>query len=140
MARQKYSKKEREDHVILSPITKPNGRKGVKVTKPGDVFRCEDKEDLQEALKHFSKPLLKHLVPDSQMARRKYVEKIRPALRYYCKKFGVKVPTWLVDDKYYTERMSSQEKLKAFGTDNLKIREFGRMRAAPQGGRGDAPE
>jgi len=140
MMQKKRQKAEREDHVILEPYHKKNGKKGIRITRPSDVTDIGDKEELEAALAHYSKPLLQHLVPDSQHARKHYIERIRPALRYYCKKFGKKVPKWLETDDYYLKRMSDEEKNQQFGTTELHVHEFSKFRAGSAGGRADVPE
>jgi hypothetical protein len=122
-------KHEREDHVIAELVPDPKSRHGLspKLTLPTDVLHIESREELEAHLRHFSRPFLKHLHA-TPFARRNHVEKIRPALRYYCKKFGVELPDWLKDDSYYTD-LPDHEKRDLFGTHQLNIREFKRIGA-----------
>ena len=99
------------------------------------MVRIHDKEELEHQLDHYANPDLMSLVPDSEFARKNFVEKVRPALRYYCKKFGVTVPKWLTNDKFYTDHMSAQERQQYFGTVKLSIREFKKLKKMKGAGR-----
>jgi hypothetical protein len=116
---------ENSDHVIAEFV---RGKHGMvpKMTSPQKVLTIPDKEHLEAQLNHYKNPFLINLVPDDAFARRHYVEKIRPALRYYCRKFNVDVPPWLRNDKYYTE-MEAEEKMHLFNTTHLRIYEFKKL-------------
>lgn len=122
-------KHEREDHARFELVHDPRAKSGktIKVTTPSKVVRIDTKEELIAQLKHYSVPVLQQVVPNSKFARRNYVEYLRPALRYYCKRFGVEVPGWLKDESYY-KGMPDSEKLELFGTTKLNVREFTKIR------------
>ena len=130
----KQRKRSQNKHVAGHVYTRKDGSKGIKLWTPEKVLPIHDAEELKLQLKHYSSLLIKHHTPDSPGARRKYVEKIRPALRFYCQKFGVKVPQWLADDSMYTERMSVQDRTQMFGTKRLNIREFKQVQPVQGGG------
>lgn len=117
---------ESDDHFIFEVVNAKKSKTGkaLKVSSPSDAVRIHSKEELRAQLEHYSKPFIKHVVqPNTAFARKHYVEKIRPALRFYCKKFGVKVPEWLVNDDYF-KNLDDSEKQELFGTTELSHREF----------------
>lgn len=126
--------RERDDHVIMELVPSKTTKTGkaIRVTTPSQVLAVHSKEELEELLKFYSRPFIRHLTPDSHFARRWHVEKVRPALRYYCKKFGVKVPAWLENDDYY-KNLPDEEKMDLFGTTTLSHREFRPLRSFPGG-------
>lgn len=89
---------------------------------PSSVMVVNDADDLQAKLDQFS-DLSGAAVPKTKAGRRWYVERVRPALRFYCKRYGVDVPDWLESDEQW-EVMSEEEKLAKFGTTDVKIRDF----------------
>lgn len=119
---------ERSNHVVFRTEMRGDGTKSVAVHTPEKVLPIHDVEELQHQLKHYARTLMKHTTVDSVHARRKYVELIRPALRYYCKKFNVKVPKWLANDDYYAKTMSVDERQKMFGMAPLRIGEFQQLK------------
>ena len=117
--------REREDHAIFSieeSRSSPSGKQPT-VTLPSDVLRVRNRDDLHGQLNWYGIPLWKNRVPDTEFAHRWFVERIRPALRYYCKKYSVPVPDWLKSDDLFIE-MPEEEKIKLFGPGKLRIREF----------------
>lgn len=116
---------EKNDHFIFDLVENPKSKTGKspRITAPRDVIRISDRKELQAQLAHYNRPFIKLLLPESKFARKFYVEKVRPALRYYCQKYNEPVPEWLKDDHYF-ENLSDKEKLDMFGTVELKIREF----------------
>lgn len=119
-------KRSRQDHVCLEIVpdaTMPKTGKSIRVTTPADMVDIDSKEELAAQLEHYHQPLIRNVVPDAPAARKRYVEWLRPALRYYCAKFGMKVPDWLANDSYYLE-LPPEEKIDLFGTTDLKIRKF----------------
>jgi len=124
----------REDHAIYELVNNPKRKcgKGIRVTTPSNVVDIQDADELKHQLEHYSHPFLKHLVPKTTFARRFHVERVRPALRYYCNKFQVKVPPWLASDAYYLE-LPDDEKLDMFGTTELHVREFTKTGFVPGG-------
>lgn len=120
---------ERQTHAHMELVddpTRPTG-KSPKITMPKDVVEIRSKEELQAQLKHYNKPFVSHVVGDSKAARLNYIERLRPALRYYCAKFGVAVPKWLANDDFYL-KMTDSQKLHLFGTTELKVKEFKKLK------------
>lgn len=117
-----------KDYMILEVS---NGKP--RVTTLPQALDITSKEELRAQLRHWSKghgPMfLRNLLPkaDSTRANQKvalnYFQKVRPALRAYCTKYGVKIPKWLSIDTQYTS-MQDSEKLALFGTTKLVTREF----------------
>lgn len=116
---------ERDDHYIfdLAKNAKAKTGKSPTMTAPSSVLRIHSRDELRAQLKHYGRPFIKLQLPDSTFARKFYVEKVRPALRYYCQKFTTNVPDWLKDDHYF-ENLSDKEKTDMFGTIELEIKEF----------------
>lgn len=123
-------KSERSNHVTFRTNNRPDGTKGIEVHTPESVLPVYSKEELEAQLKHYARGLMSLTVSDSVGARRKYVEFIRPALRYYCKKYSVTPPNWLATDTYFTKTMSASERQKQFGLKPLRIGEFQKMKPA----------
>lgn len=96
----------------------PTGR-SLNIVTPQKVLRIHTKEELRLQLDHYARPFLKHQVPDTTFARKNYILYLRPALRYYCARFGVKVPKWLENDDYY-KGLPDDEKQDLFGTTKLR--------------------
>lgn len=124
-------KRERQDHVVFRTNKRADGSKGVEVHTPLTVLPVYNRDELKYQLQHYAK-LLTHLTTvDSVEARRHYVELIRPALRYYCKKFQVETPEWLKSDDYYTKVLSASERQRMFGLKPLRIGEFQKLKPIP---------
>jgi len=116
-----------DDHAIFE-LVRADGKKRARVTTPKDTLRVHDADELRAQLDHYSKAngvtFLRHVVVDSQQARLQYVKYLRPALRYYCKKFGVQVPDWLKADTAFST-LSAHEQHTLFGeTVKFPVREF----------------
>lgn len=95
---------------------------------PEDVMPgVKDRKALETALKWYANPFIRKHTPDSTFARRRYVEKVRPTLRWYCKKFGVNVPAWLKGNGHY-DKLGPEEHEAFFGKDPLDVREFEEQR------------
>lgn len=122
---------EKADHVIFRTTQRGDGTKGVEVHTPEKTLPVYSKDELEAQLKHYAKTLMSLHTGASVAARRKYVELIRPALRYYCKKFNVKAPKWLATDDYFTQTMTASERQKQFGLKPLRIGEFQQMKPIP---------
>lgn len=117
--------------MIAKPHIRAKKRDGsdrsfVEYVKPETVLKCTTKKQLQKYLDWYSYPFIKNRVPDEKSARRQYVEKVRPALRWYCKKFGVDVPEWLKSNGGY-DKLSPEDHEQHFGKDPLDVREFQEM-------------
>jgi hypothetical protein len=117
--------RERDDHFVLEVIPDKGAPLGktVRAVSPSDVLYVPDKEELDLLLEHYGTGDLEQMVSDSPFARRWYVEKIRPALRYYCARFSVPPPDWLAQDEEFTEMDEAQMK-EIFGVSQLRPREF----------------
>ena len=112
----------RDDYFMLD-ITDDGGDPALHVTTPASVLVISSVEQLQERLTAFSDPIKNKVVKNTTKARRWYVEKILPALRYYCDRLGVPQPPWLATNGHW-ERMTDEEKKRLFGPEPLKMRDF----------------
>ncbi len=130
---------EAEDHALFE-LVPGKDKKGFRpmVTSPSDVLQIHTPEEMQARLQHYQRFVGLKIMYDTQGARKRYVEKVRPALRYYCKKFSVAVPDFLKNDRYYTT-LPDEEKQELFGTTQLNIREFTKVKNAGDTGDGNAP-
>lgn len=90
---------------------------------PTSVLVVLDVEDLEEKLDAFSDPVKNGVVRNTPQGRRWYVEKILPALRFYCDKYETDQPGWLVGNNHW-EGMSKEEQALLFGPGELRLREF----------------
>jgi len=108
----------RDDYFMLD-ITKD----GLHVTTPSSVLMIHSADELNERLEAFSDPIKNKVVKNNPKDRRWYVEKILPALRFYCDRLGVEKPDWLATNGHW-ERMSDEEKKQLFGPEQLRLREF----------------
>lgn len=120
-------------HMELVDDPKAKSGKRLRLTRPQDVLEVGSKEELDAQLKHYNQSFVSHVVPNSKFARRNYVERLRPALRYYCAKYATKVPEWLANDKQFLD-MKDSTKQRLFGTKDLKVREFKALRKRPKKG------
>jgi hypothetical protein len=120
---------EKRDHFILEKrdVARSRSGKAVRVTSPDKVLPIHDEKELKLQLEHYSRGILKFICPNSTFARLFYVEKTRPALRFYCAKFGVAVPEWLKNEDYFLS-LTEREKLDLFGTTELRPREFTKIK------------
>lgn len=107
-----------------------NGQWSMKYHTPERVFpRLKSKEALEGELEFHSNPFIKMHTPDNVSARRYHVERQRPALRWFCKKYGVECPPWLEGNMHYDSLPPDQFK-ELFGEDKLKVREYEPMETA----------
>ncbi len=90
---------------------------------PASVLVVLGPEDLERKLHAFSDPVNNGVVRNAPRDRRWYVEKILPALRYYCGKYDVEQPDWLVGNNHW-EGMDDEERRRLFGPEDLRFREF----------------
>ncbi len=117
----------RSKHVIFRSAKRKDGSKGVEAWSPEKVVEIHTHEELEAQLAHYSK-LLSQSLPDDSSTRRHHVELVRPALRFYCKKFGVEPPKWLAKDDYYTDHLKDSDRKRIFGEGPLRIGEFKNIR------------
>lgn len=119
-------------------VLKPQGENyGFQYRDPAKVVRCHNKEALQSLLNFYSYPFIKMRLPDDPAARRRYVEQVRPALRWFCKKFQTEIPQWLLGNAHYDD-MPGKEKSDYFGPGDLKVFEFDQQN--PIGDEGASPQ
>lgn len=120
--------REKSDHVIFRTMNRGDGKKGIEAHTPEKTLPIHDKKELEAQLTHYAKFLLSLTTGSNVAARRKYVELIRPTLRYYCKKFNVTAPKWLANDDYFTKTMDTATKQSMFGMRPLRIGEFQKLK------------
>ena len=99
------------------------------VLTPASVLAINSADELRERLDAYSDPIKNKVVKNTAKARRWYVEKILPALRFYCDRYGVQQPGWLATNGHW-ERMDDEQKAQLFGPEPLKLREFKPMECA----------
>jgi hypothetical protein len=111
----------RDDYFMLDLVGDDGG--GLHVITPSSVLMIHSAEELNERLEAFSDPIKNKVVKNTPKERRWYVEKVLPALRFYCDRMGVEQPSWLATNGHW-ERMEDEEKQQLFGPEPLKMREF----------------
>lgn len=111
----------RSDYFMLDVL-----EDGLHVTTPASVLTIHNAQELNERLEAFSDPIKNKVVKNTAKDRRWYVEKILPALRWYCDRYGVEKPDWLATNGHW-ERMEDDEKEQLFGPEPLKLREFAQV-------------
>jgi len=121
----------------VEPFTRA-GAKAIRMVYPERVLNVQSKNQLEGLLDHYNTPIWQSRVARTPGARRNYVEKIRPALRYFCKLYNVKIPDWLADDKQFAEMGAGAVK-ELFGVDKLRIFEFRSKHLEPPTEKSDAP-
>lgn len=99
------------------------GEDGIHVITPQSVLVIHNAQELEERLEAFSDPIKNKVVKNTTKDRRRYVEQVLPALRFYCDRLGVEKPAWLATNGHW-DRMSDEEKMQLFGPAPLKMREF----------------
>jgi len=104
-------------------LWKSQGRWQFAYYSPETVLRVRTQGDLLKLLEFYSCPFIELRTPRTKFARRHYVERVRPALRWYCRQFSVPTPTWLANDESIL-LCSPSEARALFGTRPLAIREF----------------
>lgn len=115
----------RDDYFMLD-LVDDDSEPALHVTTPASVLVVSDAATLQEKLEAFSDPIKNKAVKNTTKARRWYVEKVLPALRYYCDRYGVPQPDWLATNGHW-ERMTDEDKARLFGPEPLKLREFAQV-------------
>lgn len=108
---------------FILEIDEVDGEPSLHALTPDAVLVVLGPDDLKEKLEAFSDPVRNGVVRNAPRDRRWCVEKILPALRYYCSKYDVEVPDWLVGNNHW-ERMSPEEQEHLFGPGELRFREF----------------
>lgn len=111
----------RDDYFMLDIVGDEDP--ALHVTTPASVFVIGDANQLQEKLDAFSDPIKNGAIKNTEKDRRWYVEKVLPALRFYCDRLGVKQPDWLATNGHWM-RMTDEEKQRLFGPEPIKLRDF----------------
>lgn len=100
--------------------------------RPEDVLPgVHSPEDTQAALDHFADPFIDSKLPDGKHPRRWYVTRVRPALRWFCKKYSIEVPPWLKGNGAY-DNMTEEERTEHFGQPELMVKDFDDEDAPPE--------
>jgi len=115
--------------VFQLDITENSDGPCLHVVTPASVLVIHTADELNDMLDKFSDPITNKVVKNTSKDRRWYVEKILPALRFYCDRFGVDKPGWLATNGHWL-RMSDVEKCSLFGGGSLKYREFAPVKCA----------
>lgn len=109
------------NHFILT--IDDDGDPSIHAVTPAAVLVVSDVKNLQHQLDVCSDPVKNGVIKNTPKDRRRYVERILPALRFYCHRFGIEAPDWLSDNTRW-EELSDEERAAAFGPGDLKLREF----------------
>lgn len=102
---------------LIDDPASPAGR-SPHVTFPSDVLKVADVQALTVQLLRYKEYSSKK--PEEML---RYVEKIRPALRFFCGAFATGVPEWLQTDAHLVD-VPDEEKQRVFGTTDIHTREF----------------
>lgn len=104
------------------PAVQADGSPTVHLAYPDYFVRPENADDLKEYFARWLKPNIDQLgdTPDDRLT---YIQQIRPALRYFCKKYNVQIPSTLEGNGVW-ESMSVEDKLKTFGVAKFLTLEF----------------
>lgn len=103
-----------------------DGRKLARFMYPHEVVNIRKKDDLTEALEHYSHPapmMNGSPTPKNEHARRYLIEWIFPALRWYCNVYSVPVPRWLKGNGW-ADGMSDADSKRFFGPGPLDVKEW----------------
>lgn len=117
-----------DDSYFILEVVDEDGSPTICAFTPPQVLVIKDDADLRAKLEQYVDPFTSKTLPNTKDAHRWYVEKIRPALRYYCSKLGVDAPEWLSNDGQWVD-LPDDELEDVFGTKTLKLREFQRINA-----------
>lgn len=96
---------------------------GLHVTTPASVLSIHSADELRQKLDAYSDPIKNKAIKNTAKDRRWYVEKILPALRFFCERYDVEVPGWLATNGHW-DRLGEDEKVRLFGPEPIKMREF----------------
>lgn len=115
-----------DDGVFLLTVVNDGEVPSIRAVTPPQVVTVRSPEDLDQVLQQwlsFDTELLEgSRSRQRQLERLRYVEEVRPALRYYCKKLGTETPDWLKDGDRWDGDGDDVEKL--FGVPEVHLREF----------------
>jgi hypothetical protein len=85
----------------------------VRPVSPNEIVSVETEGDIIHLFKRYSPTQWKRTARSSEH-RRRYVELVRPALRFYCHKFRIPVPDWLTDESQFLA-LSRADQVRLFG-------------------------
>jgi hypothetical protein len=128
-------------HAHPQPHIVKKGGKVISITlyKPEDIVPgIESADDLAKAMDFFKHPFVFQRIPPTKHARRWFVVKVRPALRWFCKMYQQDVPPWLNGNGIY-DAMSPEERQEIFGQPELTVQEFDDDDAPPPEEEGEEP-
>lgn len=108
---------------ILEVDDDGDGEPSLHALTPSSVLVVLGRRDLEKKLHAFSDPIKNGVVRNVPKDRRWFVEKILPTLRFYCGKYDVPQPDWLVGNNHW-EGMPEDERERLFGPGDLRFREF----------------
>ncbi len=87
------------------------------VWSPAHVISITSRKELNHQLDYYGVPILRF---DEPVGRKFFIENIRPALRYYCIKFGVEIPEWLEEETHFGHGAGTPEEMEmTFGVPKL---------------------
>lgn len=100
--------------------------------RPEDVLPgVHSLEDTQAALDYYAHPFIDNALPQGKHARRWHVTRVRPALRWFCKKYEIEQPTWLKGNGIY-DNMTEEERTAHYGQPELLVNDFDDEDAPPE--------
>lgn len=93
---------------------------------PQEIIQINSEAELHRAMSEYGHPM--PMIEGAQFlktvhAMRHLIEWIYPALRWYCKVYGVEIPEWL-KGKGWAEGMSKEDVVRFFGPHPLKVGEW----------------
>lgn len=124
---------EHEDskHIHIDFRKDDKGKVRARLAFPHDYVKVKNKKDLKSVLEQFGHHVAWWtLLPNSTFARRNFVERVRPAIRYYCEKYQVEIPGWLANDKQFEELPPSKKK-ELFGKEDISIVKWRKVNPPP---------
>lgn len=91
---------------------------------PSHVMKFDSRAELKEALRQFDRPMIEDLF-HTPFERRYFMEYMRPALKFWCKRLGVQAPEWLEGDTHYghgepNPEMGDDYMQRTFGVDHIE--------------------
>jgi hypothetical protein len=105
-----------DDDDCASPLTNSDRLAAAHV-----IPTVSSESDLLAHLRFFAPPVFRS-VPDTPLARRWLIERIRPALRFFCGRFDVPIPKWLsLDADARFRRLPTRERIAKLGTAPVVI-------------------
>lgn len=100
--------------------------------RPEDVIPgVHSATDTQAALDFYANPFIHGHLPDGKHPQRWHVQRTRPALRWFCKKYNLEVPPWLKGNGIY-DNMTEEERQEHYGQPELLVNDFDDEDAPPE--------